>query len=80
MRSADWPWRPPLQRRKPELTPVVGDLLQAVSKCLDDMAIDAPVAFRLMAIMMNGTQPDEERWTRLASQLSDPDKLTTLVS
>ena len=30
---------------------LVGDLLQAVSKtwCLDDMAIDAPVAFRLMA-------------------------------
>ena len=49
--SADWPWRPPLQRRKPELTPVVGDLLQAVSKtwCLDDMAIDAPVTFRLVA-------------------------------
>ena len=61
---------------------LVGDLLQAVSKtwCLDDMAIDAPVAFRLMAIMMNGAQLDEERWTRLASQLSDPDKLTTLVS
>ena len=61
---------------------LVGDLLQAVSKTwyLDDMAIDAPVAFRLMAIMMNGAQPDKERRTRLASQLSDPDKLTTLVS
>ena len=27
-----------------------------------------------------GAQLDEERRTRLASQLSDPDKLTTLVS
>ncbi|EPT00347.1 hypothetical protein FOMPIDRAFT_1163031 [Fomitopsis schrenkii] len=45
------------------------------AEILDDIAIDAPKAFSLMAIMMNGAQLDEERWIRLSSKVEDPVKL-----
>ncbi|EPT00387.1 hypothetical protein FOMPIDRAFT_1146531 [Fomitopsis schrenkii] len=52
----------------------------STAEILDDIAIDAPKAFSLMAIMMKGAQLDEERRTRLASKLEDSDKLTSLLS
>ena len=50
------------------------------AEILDDIAIDAPKAFSLMAIMMKGAQLDEERRTQLASKLEDSAKLTSLLS
>ena len=50
------------------------------AEVIDDVAIDAPKAYSLMAIMMKGAQLDEERRTRLASKLEDSDKLTSLLS
>jgi translation initiation factor 4G len=49
---------------------------------LDDLAIDVPLAFHLMAVMMKGAglDQDEERRTRLASKLLDSDKLLALLS
>ncbi|OSX61566.1 hypothetical protein POSPLADRAFT_1170204 [Postia placenta MAD-698-R-SB12] len=52
------------------------------AEILDDIAIDAPKAFDLMAIMMKGAglDKDEERRARLASKSMDSDKLLALLS
>ncbi|KAL5512629.1 hypothetical protein ACEPAG_3282 [Sanghuangporus baumii] len=50
------------------------------TEMLDDIAIDAPKAFNLMAIMMKGAKLDEERRTRIASKSMDSDKLLALLS
>ena len=49
---------------------------------LDDIAIDAPNAFKFMAIMLKGAgfDKDEERLARLAGKSMDSDKLLQLVS
>lgn len=52
----------------------------AAAELLDDIAIDAPKAFQLMAIMMKGAKLDEERRTRVASKSMDSDKLLSLLS
>ena len=41
---------------------------------LDDIAIDAPKAFNLMAIMMKGAKSDEEQQSRIAGKSMDIDK------
>ena len=46
----------------------------------DDIAIDAPKAFDLMAIMMKGAKLDEERQSRIANKSMDNDKLLKLLS
>ncbi|EMD33161.1 hypothetical protein CERSUDRAFT_118223 [Gelatoporia subvermispora B] len=53
-----------------------------VAEVLDDIAIDAPKAVNLMAIMIKGAHlhEDEERRTRLASKSMDSDKLLSLLS
>ncbi|KAL6305170.1 hypothetical protein BKA93DRAFT_780253 [Sparassis latifolia] len=52
------------------------------AEILDDIAIDAPKAFDLMAAMMKGAHlhEDEERRTRLASKSTQSDKLLALLS
>jgi translation initiation factor 4G len=47
------------------------------AEILDDIAIDAPKAFDLMAIMMFGAglDKDEERYSRIADKLEDNDRL-----
>ena len=52
------------------------------AEILDDIAIDAPKAFDLFAIMMKGAHlhEDEERRTRLASKSMDSDKLVGLLT
>jgi translation initiation factor 4G len=47
------------------------------AEILDDIAIDAPKAFDLMAIMMRGAglDKDEERYSRIADKLADRDQL-----
>ena len=51
------------------------------AELLDDVAIDVPKAFNLMAIMMKGARldKDEERRGRLASKSMDGDKLVLLL-
>ncbi|KAK0459137.1 armadillo-type protein [Desarmillaria tabescens] len=51
----------------------------AVVEFLDDIAIDAPMAFKLMATMMKGPAFDDEQRTRLASK-TDSAKLLGLLS
>ncbi|CCM03917.1 uncharacterized protein FIBRA_06068 [Fibroporia radiculosa] len=53
-----------------------------VAEILDDVAIDAPKAFNLMAMMMKGARldQDEDRRSRLASKSMDSDKLLALLS
>ncbi|OCH90607.1 hypothetical protein OBBRIDRAFT_776738 [Obba rivulosa] len=53
-----------------------------IAELLDDIAIDAPKAFDLMAIMMKGAHlhEDEELRARLASKSMDGDKLLSLLS
>ena len=51
-----------------------------ISESIDDIAIDAPKAFPLFAIMVKGAGLDEERRTRLASNSVDSDKLLALLS
>ncbi|KAH9944590.1 ARM repeat-containing protein [Amylocystis lapponica] len=53
-----------------------------VAENLDDIVIDAPKAFSLMAIVMKGARldTDEERRTRLASKFADSDQLLSLLS
>ncbi|KZT72272.1 hypothetical protein DAEQUDRAFT_809168 [Daedalea quercina L-15889] len=53
---------------------------EPTAEILDDIAIDAPKAFNLMAIMMKGAQFDEERRTRLASKSTDSDKLMESIA
>jgi translation initiation factor 4G len=50
------------------------------AEILDDIAIDAPKAFDLMAIMMKGADLDEEYQTRIAAKSMDSDKLLALLS
>jgi translation initiation factor 4G len=53
-----------------------------MAEFLDDIAIDAPNAFKFMAIMMKGAgfDKDEERLGRIAGKSMDGDKLLQLVS
>jgi translation initiation factor 4G len=51
-----------------------------VAEILDDIAIDAPMAFTLMAIMMNGPALDTEQQARIASKSEEPAKLLDLMS
>ena len=52
-----------------------------VAELLDDIAIDAPKAFQIMAIMMKGAglDKDEERRTKIAQKSMDSDKLVELL-
>ena len=50
------------------------------AELLDDIAIDAPKAFDLMAIMMKGANFDEEQQSRIAGKSMDNDKLLKLLS
>lgn len=53
-----------------------------MAEFLDDIAIDAPNAFKFMAIMLKGASldRDEERLGRIAGKSVDSDKLLQLVS
>jgi len=53
-----------------------------VAELLDDIAIDAPKAFQIMAIMMKGAglDKDEERRTKIAQKSMDSDKLVELLA
>jgi translation initiation factor 4G len=53
-----------------------------VAEMLDDIAIDAPKAFDLMAIMLKGAglAGDEERRSRIAEKSMDSDKLLALLA
>ena len=50
------------------------------AEILDDIAIDAPKAFDLMAIMINGSKLDEERRKTIAEKSVDSDKLIALLN
>lgn len=50
-----------------------------IAEVIDDIAIDAPKAFQLFAIMIKGAKLDEERRTNLASKSVDSDKLLALL-
>lgn len=50
------------------------------AEILDDVAIDAPKAFDLMAIMLKGTNLDSERQSRIAGKSMDSDKLLALLA
>ncbi|KAG0708599.1 ARM repeat-containing protein [Suillus ampliporus] len=49
---------------------------------LDDIVIDAPMAFNYMAIMLRGAgfEKEPERLQRIASKLEDSDKLVSLIA
>ena len=53
-----------------------------IAEFLDDIAIDAPKAFQIMATMMKGAglDKDEERRTRIAQKSTDGDKLLRLLA
>lgn len=53
-----------------------------VAESLDDVAIDAPKAFQIMAAMMKGAglDKDEEQRTRIAEKSIDSDKLIKLLA
>lgn len=50
------------------------------AEIIDDIAIDAPKAFNLFAIMIKGAKLDEERRQRIASKSMDSEKLLTLLA
>ncbi|KLO17689.1 hypothetical protein SCHPADRAFT_156858 [Schizopora paradoxa] len=52
----------------------------STAEALEDIAIDAPKAFDLMAIVMKGAALDEERRTRIAGKSEDGDKLLALLA
>ncbi len=54
--------------------------LTPVAEMIDDIAIDAPKAFTLLATMIKGVGFDEDRRSRLASKSMDSDKLLALLS
>jgi translation initiation factor 4G len=56
------------------------DGLLPTAEILDDIAIDAPKAFDLMAIMMKGANLDGDRQRRIAAKSTDSDKLVALLS
>jgi len=50
-----------------------------IAEMIDDIAIDAPKAFQLFAMMIKGAGMDEVRRTNLASKSIDSDKLLALL-
>ena len=54
--------------------------LTPVAEIIDDIAIDAPKAFQLFAMMIKGASLGQERLANLASKSSDSDKLLALAS
>jgi translation initiation factor 4G len=54
--------------------------LSPIAEIIDDIAIDAPKAPSLFAIVVKGAGLDEERRTRLASKSMDSDTLLALLS
>jgi len=50
------------------------------AEILDDIAIDAPKAFNLMAIMVKGANLDKERQRCIVAKSVDSDKLAALLS
>lgn len=54
--------------------------LESTAEIIEDIAIDAPKAFELFAIMVRGASLDEERRTRLASKSEASEKLLLLLS
>jgi translation initiation factor 4G len=53
--------------------------LTPVAELIDDIAIDAPKAFQLFAMMIKGAGLDEARLSNLASKSMDSDKLLDLL-
>ena len=53
--------------------------LTPVAEIIDDIAIDAPKAFRLLAIMVKGASLNQERLTNLALKSLDSDKFLALL-
>jgi len=51
-----------------------------IAEIIDDIAIDAPKAFQLFAMMIKGAEFNEERRLRVASKSIDSDKLLALLS
>ena len=49
------------------------------AEIIDDIAIDAPKAFQLFAMMIKGADLDEERRSRIASKSIDSDKLLAQI-
>jgi translation initiation factor 4G len=54
--------------------------LGLVAEIIDDLAIDAPTAPKLFALIVKGANLNEERRTRIASKSMEPDKLIALLS
>lgn len=52
----------------------------SVAELLDDIAIDAPKAFDLMAIMIKGAKLGEESKSKIAAKSADSDKLIALLA
>ena len=50
------------------------------AEIIGDIAIDAPKAFQLFAMMIKGAEFDEERRSRLVASSTDSDKLLGLLS
>ncbi|KAF9560955.1 hypothetical protein CPC08DRAFT_455778 [Agrocybe pediades] len=50
-----------------------------IAELIDDIAIDAPKALQLFALMLKGAKLDEERRTKLASKSMDSEKLLGLL-
>jgi translation initiation factor 4G len=53
--------------------------LTPVAEIIDDIAIDAPKAFQLLAMMVKGAGLDQERLANLASKSLDSDKFLALL-
>ena len=53
--------------------------LTPVAEIIDDIAIDAPKAFQLLAMMVKGASLDQERVSNLASKSLDSDKFLALL-
>ena len=53
--------------------------LTPVAEIIDDIAIDAPKAFQLLAMMVKGASLDQERLTKLASKSLDTEKFLALL-
>ena len=53
--------------------------LTPVAEAIDDIAIDAPKAFQLLAMMVKGASLNRERLSNLASKSLDSDKFLALL-
>ena len=53
--------------------------LTPVAEIIDDIAIDTPKAFQLLAMMVKGASLDQERVSNLASKSLDSDKFLALL-